>query len=578
MKVLNIKKLNIVILAMIIGFANIATFAEANIIYAPTREQTVAANAPTKEVYSPSAQSSIVTSESISAASYPQDSIDYVNTHNLTEKNNNLYCYENGEPVRNGWRKINRLSFALYAPVDNFSYSYIWAYFGSNGAALKGSSGSIKKARIGNYTYSFNEHGQLLTGFFNESGEMWNELMGEDPFDLLYDGGTLYHSSDLSGAMTSGWYKLNSTTSRYPNKTSIWMYFSPSNFKITRATGDNYKSLNVDGKTYAFDDNGVMLTGFEATQYNEEHGGSSKVVYFGEDGAEVKNGFYYVDLSDDTNAERFEDYEDYDEDITIYLSKNGMVYKNTIKKIGSSYYGFDYNGVVLKGLTVWNGGDYVTTIDVENTDAKDFIMSGNYSSKYSGSGSLSSGDILHYFDSRGKRVTTSARLDFSDAAYTYSATNGGALEGSHNGKYYIHGLMLKPVSGVKYGVYIVSPNKTDYSMSELVKTTNVVITNSGSVISSKSAQKDEDDNYWLISSKSLINIYTVPIKVSGSTYYFKSENSNGREDWIKFGEKDAYGKTCVTEVLSNGTRVSGGAISAYQTTLNSESAMNFNIH
>lgn len=577
MKILNIKKLNIVILAMVVSFANIATFADANVIYAPTKEQTAPANVPANEVYSPSANG-IVSSEAISVATYAQESIDYVNIHNITERYNNFYCYENGQPVRNGWRKISRKSFAQYAPVDNFNYSYIWAYFGANGAALKSNGGAVKKARIGDYTYSFNEYGQLLTGFFNESGEMWNELTSEDPFDLLNDGGTLYHSSESSGAMTVGWYKLNTTTSRYPNKTSIWMYFSPSNYRITRSTGNNYKSLTVDGKNYAFDDNGVMLTGFEAAQYNEDHGGSSKVVYFGEDGAEIKNGFYNVNLSDESMAERFEEYEDYDEDITIYLSKNGVVYKNMIKKINSGYYGFDSNGVLLKGLTVWRGGNYITTIDIESTDGKDFITNGHYISKYEGSGSLSSGDSLHYFDARGKRVTTSAKLEFADRSYTYSANNNGALEGTHNGKYYTHGLMLKPENGVKYGVYIVSPTKRDYSMADLVKTTNVVINNSGSIISTKSAQKDEDDNYWLISSKSIVNIYTIPVKVSGGTYYFRSENSNGREDWIKFGQKDAYGRTCVAEVLSNGTRVSGGAISSYQTTLNSESALNFNIH
>lgn len=577
MKILNIKKLNILILAMVVVYTNIATFADSSVIYAPTKEQTAPANVPTQDTYSP-AQASIVSSEVVSVATYPQDSIDYVNVYNITEKGKNLYCYENGEPVKNGWRKINRRSFADYAPVDGFHYNYIWAYFTSSGAALKANTGAIKKAKIGDYTYSFNEFGQLLTGFFNESGEMWNDQTSEDPFDLLYDGGTLYHSSESSGAMTAGWYKLNTTTSRYPNKDSIWMYFSPSNYKITRSTGNNYKALTVNGKNYAFDDNGVMLTGFEAAQYNEDHGGSSKVVYFGEDGAEVRNGFYNVDLSDESIAERYTDYEDYDEDITIYLSKNGVVYKNMIKKINSNHYGFDHNGVLLKGLTVWHSGDYITTIDIESTDGKDFITNGNYVSKYDGSNTLSSGDTLHYFDSRGRRVTSTTRLEFADKSYTYDATGNGALEGTHNGKYYTHGLMLKPDSGVKYGVYIVSPTKSSYSMSELVKTNNMVINSNGSVISAKSAQKDEEDNYWLVSSKSLINIYTVPIKVSGGTYYFKSENSNGREDWIKFGQKDAYGYTCVTDVLSNGTRVSGGAISYYQTTLSPDSAMNFNIH
>ena len=106
-----------------------------------------------------------------------------------------------------------------------------------------------------------------------------------------------------------------------------------------------------------------MLTGFEASQYNEEHGGTLRNVYFGSDGAEIKNGFFNVDLSDDYAYDKYEEYEDTDEDITIYLSKSGQVYTNMIKKIGSAYYGFNHNGVLLKGLTVWDSNGYVATID-----------------------------------------------------------------------------------------------------------------------------------------------------------------------------------------------------------------------
>ena len=576
MKMKVFKKLNVVVLAFVVAFANVTAFAEANIIYAPTKAPVILEQTDSNQV-SPSSNIITPDSEVSAISSYVQASIDYDTIYAITENNNNFYCYENGDVVRNGWRKISRYSYAQVAPVDGFYYTYIWVYFTSSGAALKASSGSIKKAKIGDHTYAFNEYGQLLTGFFNDNGEMWNENDGEDPFDLIDDRGTLYHASENSGALTSGWYRLNNTTSRYPNKTSIWMYFHPSTFKITRSTGSNYKSLTVDGKTYAFDDKGVMLTGFEATQYNEDHGGSTKTVYFGEDGAEIRSGFYNVDMSDESNFERFEDYDDYDEDITIYLSKNGKVFTNVIKKINSSYYGFDYNGVVLKGLTVWNNGNYKTTIDTESTNGKKFIMTGNYSTKNGGSGTLSNSDSLHYFDSKGRRITTSAKIDFSDNIYTYSANNGGGIEGSHNGKYYVHGLLIKPEEGVRYGVYILSPTKTSYSMAELVNTDNVVITSNGSVISSNSAQRDDDDNYWLISSKSLINIYSVPIKVSGSSYYFKSETKDGNENWIPFGEKDRSGRTCVTQVVSNGTKVSGGAISSFQVRLNSEEAINFNL-
>ena len=570
------KKLNSMILAFVVTFANVTAFAEANVIYMPTRPAATIEQTFSNQI-NPSSNVITPESEVSSISSYTQASIDYVNVYDIVEQNNNFYCYENGNLVRNGWRRISKYSYSLVAPVDGFYFTYIWAYFTTSGAALKGSSGSIRKAKIDDHTYAFNEYGQLLTGFFNENGDMWNESEGEDPFDLIDDGGTLYHAAEDSGALTSGWYRLNNTTSRYPNKTTIWMYFHPNTFKIIRSTGSNYKSLTVDGKTYAFDDKGVMLTGFEATQYNEEHGGSSKTVYFGEDGAEIRSGFYNVDMSDDLNYERFEDYDDYDEDITIYLSKNGKVFTNVIKKINSSYYGFDHNGVVLKGLTVWNSGNYITTIDTESTDGKNFIMTGKYATKNGGSATLNSSDALHYFNSRGRRITNGASIEFADNTYHFSATNGGGIDGSNSERYYVHGLLIKPEAGVRYGVFILSPTKENYTMAELVNTDNVIVSSNGAVISSKTVQEDDDDNYWLISSKSLINIYSVPIKVTGGSYYFKSENKDGDESWIPFGEKDRGGKTCVTQVVPNGTKVSGGATSSYQVKLSSDAAINFNI-
>ena len=406
---------------------------------------------------------------------------------------------------------------------------------------------------------------------------MWNETLEEDPFDLVDDNsGNLYHSDENTGVMTTGWYRLKNTTSRYPNKDSIWMYFNPSNFRATRSTGNNYKGLTLGNKNYAFDDKGVMLTGFEASKYNEEHGGTIKNVYFGSDGAEVKNSFYLVDLSDDENYEKYEYYDDYD-DITIYLSKNGQVYSDTIKKIGSSYYGFDHNGVVVKGLSVWNSGQYIATIDTESTNGKSFINSGIYSIKNGGHGTLSSNDTLHYFsEGSGKRLT-SGKLEFSDFYYNYEGNNSGAFEGSHNKKYYVHGILMKPEEGVRYGVYIANPTKSNYTMTDLSNADNLVINSSGSIISYNSIIKDENDNYWLISGRGLKNVYTVNIRENGNTYYFRSTNTNGKDDWIKFGEKDIYGKTCTLEVLANGTRLSNGAISSYQSKIPSDAAINFSI-
>ena len=166
MKNIILKRLFVVIMLFTVTFSNLITFAEANIIYAPTRQQTIELpaqnqNAPSSKITPDSEVSSI--------ASYAEGSIDYVNVYSIVENNNNYYCYENGDVVRNGWRKISKYSYSLVAPVDGFHYTFIWSYFSSNGSAIKASSGSIRKVKIGNYTYTFNEYGQLLTGFFNEN-------------------------------------------------------------------------------------------------------------------------------------------------------------------------------------------------------------------------------------------------------------------------------------------------------------------------------------------------------------------------------------------------------------------------
>ncbi len=575
----NILKKQILTVLFTLYIVSSKVYADANIIYAPTKAPTLPQNEVANSL--PQNTTSRITPEAEVASTYEftANSIDFNNVYNIVEDNNNFYCYENGNLVKSGWRMISKASFSHFAPVDSFSADYIWAFFTNTGKALKASSGKIRKAKFGKYNYAFNEYGQLLTGFFNDNGEMWTESDDDDPFDLLSDGNNLYHANELNGALTEGWYKLANASSRYPYKDTIWLYFTPSSCKLARSTGSNYKSVNIGGKTYAFDDNGVMLTGFEATQYNIDHGGNPKNVYFGPDGAEVRSGFFTVDMSDESNFERFEEYDNYDDDIKIYLNKGGKVYSNTITKIGAHYYGFDQNGVMLTGLTVWNNGNYITTIDVESTNGKTFINDGRYATKNGGSGTLSSTDTLHYFDKTGKR-SIGARLDFSDTEYTYGASNYGAYNGRQNSSFYIHGLLLKPLEGAKYGVYIVNPTKQRYSMAELCKTENVVVNRNGKTEIGHNTIKDEDDNYWLVSNSSLLNVYTVPIRYSGNenTYYFESTNSSGYKTWIKFGDKDSQGRTCVLDVTPNGTRLAGGAVSMYQNKIYQDNAINFYIN
>lgn len=540
-------------------------------IYAPTAENIISGGT---DVYNPN----VAPAEIINDAVLVAESIDNENVYNVVENSNSLICYNpDGTMVKNGWRKINIHSFAQIAPVTSRHGNYVWMYFGSNGRAVKGGS-TIRKYKIGDKTYAFNEYGEMLVGFFNNAGDVWEEGNDEGPFDLISgDSDDLYFANG-AGELQGGWLRVENTKEElYPNKVFLWLYFKPDSYKLVRSTGNNYKSEKINGKTYAFDDLGIMLTGFEAYNYNEAHGGNtSKVVYFADDGHEITGGFVNVDIWDDTQSYFVEDLDDEmydDEDVIVYMNKTGKMYRDEMRKIGSYYYGFDDNGVLVRGLSVWNGRSFVATINTDDTNGKDFIISGNYRDKRGNNNSLGSGEKVYYFDSNGRRQG-SAIIDFSDETYSYSGNNNGGYNGSENKKYYANGILIKPMDE-KYGVIVRNKTKTNYTMQEICNSSAVVVTSSGQVVSGNSAHKDDNDYYWLTQNGSLLNVYNVNVRYRSGKYEFRSESTRGKEEWIPFGEKDYFGRTCVLPVTNNGTRLENGAVASYQVKIERASALNF---
>lgn len=112
-------------------------------------------------------------------------------------------------------------------------------------------------------------------------------------------------------------------------------------------------------------------------------------------------------------------------------------------------------------------------------------------------------------------------------------------------------------------------------MQEICGGTAVVVTSTGQTISGTTAHKDDNDYYWLTQNGALLNVYNVNVRHRNGKYEFKSQSKNGKEEWIAFGEKDYYGRTCVTASTPNGTRLSDGAISSYQVKIERASALNF---
>lgn len=505
-----------------------------------------------------------------------------------------FYCSDNNQLVYNGWRKISIYSFVYYGmPIDGYTRDYIWCYFNNRGKAVKAQSGKFKKMKIdGNY-YAFNEYGQMLEGFFNDEGEMYVDEGDNEPYDML-DSGNLYYADKTTGVLHTGWLEIpNNNSENYENHNTLWMYFSPSSFKAVHATGSGYKTETIDRKKYAFDDKGIMLRGFEAYDYDIEQGKSSgKIKYFGDDGA-LTSGFVKAVPSENMNEDDYED----EEEKTYYVNTSGQVYKNIIKKIGSSYYGFDKDGAMITGLSIWKGNDYVATIDSNETDGRDFILYGKYTAKDGSTRTYNkTNEVIHYFNENGKRTTSNAKIEFGDETYAYAGANSGAYNGFKDKKFYQNGLQMKPTED-KFGIFVMNAGtggsggtsgpgssgtatlgNIKYNMSELAGNANVYVVNkSGAKVTSTSSQEDEDEKYWLVSSSgNLLNIYSIPVRKSGSNYQFKSEpEGGGNEKWINFGEKDRYGRTCVLAYTANGTSLANGAKAYYQTKPSSSTALNF---
>ena len=530
-----------------------SVFADSAIIVAPTKEVEIKTNnnitiSPSNDTYQV-AESTLTSDPGM---------LDMFNIYNATEDNNgHIYCVGlDGNYVKNAWRMISLYSYEYFGVLPNgFSDAYVWMYFNNTGRAIKGTTNKMRRYKIDGLNYAFNEYGMMIKGYFNDEGENWIDDNDSDPFDLLNGSNYLYYADEYTGVLKSGWKLYNEGSNKYDWKSEIWLYFNPSNFRSVRANNNYYKLQTIGNKKYAFDSNGVMLTGMESLLYDSDS--NEKIRYFNSDGSVVTNGFVSVDFDDEIAEDIFNDY-DYDEDITIYLSKNGTFYKDQVRKIDSHYYGFDENGVVIKdALTIWNNGHFVDTISSLDTDAKRFMMKNEYTNKKGERGYYIDGMTIYYFDKRGRRVN-SAKLEFSDEDYTYTASNNGAYEGAHNKKVYCHGLMVKSINS-KYGIYMVNKNKDSYSSSELYGNYNTYVVNDrGNVQINMNGTKDDDDRYWLTNSNgNVIGVYTVKVK----TGYYYSVSTSGREEWIPFGKEDKRGKT----------------EKDYLVKLRSENAINFNI-
>ena len=394
----------------------------------------------------------------------------------LEDYNDAIYYFDDsGKMVTNTWVAVEPMQ--VYNQMENPPTIYLY-YFGSNGKAYKAKDG-VERKTIDGKKYLFNSYGQMMSGWINESGERYNEYEEDtDPFN-----GYCYFAGDeTDGVLREGWtaYEDGSVEDRYYLKQTLWFYFKTNDNKKVQSDNENVlKRKVINGKTYAFDDQGVMAMGWDSDLLDPENNDATVLSknYFFEEGTDVgklaKKEWYFAVPSQKQNLD------DHDQEIErwFYSTGGGDVVKGEMRKINSSHYVFDTQGIMKAGLVIVDKftKKYIDTIDAERTDGRDFIISRHYISKdrtvnNTPDSSVNSTEfnmfddtkqMIYYFNDDetnpevyGKRQFTEGVLAFGDDDYTFIAKSVGEYEGFKNKKYYQAGIRLKADSALGLGLVL----------------------------------------------------------------------------------------------------------------------------
>ncbi|MFQ9650129.1 MAG: argininosuccinate lyase [Enterocloster sp.] len=222
----------------------------------------------------------------------------------------------------------------------------------------------------GTWVY-YNRDGERATDQWKKSGNNWYWLdgSGEMAIDQLIDDGDNYYYVDVNGVMAANqWVAIDNEDAGQDDEPDHYWYYFQANGKALK-NGDNSKVAlkTVNGKKYAFDDEGKMLYGWvgedSAERLDNTDGDAFKEgdYYFGgEDDGAMTVGWLQMDItyddavSNDTLAKEIAPVFGDDEDQTrwFYFKSNGKKIKaegtdvQKSKTINGKKYEFDVNGAM----------------------------------------------------------------------------------------------------------------------------------------------------------------------------------------------------------------------------------------
>ena len=218
----------------------------------------------------------------------------------------------------------------------------------------------------GTWVY-YDRNGDKVTDKWAKSGNNWYYLDsdGEMAVDSLIEDGDNYYYVDVDGVMAANqWVAIdNEDAGQDDEPEHYWYYFQANGKALKQGDGSTLSLKTVNGKKYAFDDEGKMLYGWVATdnaeRIDDADGDAFKDgdYYFGgEDDGAMTTGWLLMDITYDEATSDYEIApafnEDEDQSRWFYFKSNGKKVKaengdvQKSKTINGKKYEFDENGAM----------------------------------------------------------------------------------------------------------------------------------------------------------------------------------------------------------------------------------------
>ena len=332
----------------------------------------------------------------------------------------------------------------------------------------------------GTWVY-YDRNGERVTDKWAKSGNNWYYLdgNGEMAVDTLIEDGDNYYYVDVNGVMAANqWVAIdNEDTGEDDEPEHYWYYFQANGKAYTNGDNSKVSLKTINGKKYAFDDEGKMLYGWveEGNAERLDNSDNDAVIknnptyYFGgEDDGAMTTGWLQIDVTydDATNndykyvAAAFND----DEDQTrwFYFKSNGKMVKaddgnkTKDKTINGKKYAFDVHGAMVAewslnekklpgngGLASYSSAVTSTTSDVtsgkagKKTDAR-YTQAWRYYNSVEDGSRVSKG----WFKVVSAEYINSGKYDDDEDAWYYADGNGKLYAGQ-----------FKTIKGKKYAFY-----------------------------------------------------------------------------------------------------------------------------